>query len=85
MLFVLLHHRFPRRAYWGLAFLVGAVAPTVVALVIVLPLKGQPVGGGWGLPRLLTAVLCNGAWGVGTGLIGRGLAVRFNTGGGGIR
>jgi hypothetical protein len=35
----------------------------------VLPLKGQPIGGGWHAPLLLTAPLINGAWGIGTGLI----------------
>jgi hypothetical protein len=56
-------------AYWITAFLFGAILPSLVALLLVLPLKGQPVGGGWHLPLLLTAFLINGAWGIGTGLI----------------
>jgi hypothetical protein len=49
-----------------MAFLFGAVLPSLVALLIVLPLKGHPMGGGWGLPLLVTVFLINGAWGVGT-------------------
>lgn len=62
--------RFPRKAgYWLAAFLFGAIFPSVVALLVVLPMKGRPVGGGWRPALLLTAFLINGAWGVGTGLI----------------
>ncbi len=61
---------FPRgAAYWTTAFLFGAILPTLVAFLVVIPLKGGPIGGGWHLPRLLTAFLINGAWGVGTVLI----------------
>src|SRR5262249_20154463 len=34
-------------AYWILAVVIGAIAPSLVALLVVFPLKGQPVGGGW--------------------------------------
>lgn len=61
--------RFPRGgSYWVTAFLFGAVFPSLVALLIVLPLKGRPVGGGWAPALLVTAFLINGAWGVGTGV-----------------
>jgi hypothetical protein len=69
ILFALVDSRFPPRGgYWVAAFLFGAVLPSLVALVIVLPLKGRPMGGGWGLPLLVTAFLINGAWGIGTAL-----------------
>jgi hypothetical protein len=68
--FGMLDKRFPAgSAYWITAFLFGAVFPTMVALLLVLPLKGQPIGGGWHAPLLLTAPLINGAWGIGTALI----------------
>jgi hypothetical protein len=52
--------------YWILALIVGAVAPSLVALFVVLPLKGQPAAGG-GNPKLIAgALLLNGAWGIGT-------------------
>lgn len=68
VLFAYLDRTFPSRGgYWIAAFLFGAILPSLVALVIVLPLKGRPMGGGWGLPLLVTAFLINGAWGIGTG------------------
>ena len=51
--------------YWLLALLLGAVAPSAVALLIVLPLKGQPAGGGWKPAVIVGALLLNGAWGIG--------------------
>ncbi len=60
--------------YWMMAFLFGAILPSLVALMVVLPLKGLPMGGGWHPAFLLTAVLVNGAWGIGTGLILKTLA-----------
>lgn len=67
ILFAIAESRFPDRAgYWFTAFLFGAILPSLVALLIVLPLKGRPMGGGWGLPLLTTAFLINGAWGIGT-------------------
>jgi len=67
ILFALVEGRFPPRGgYWIMSFLFGAVLPSLVALLIVLPLKGRPMGGGWGLSLLITVFLINGAWGVGT-------------------
>lgn len=60
---------FPRGiGYWILAAVFGGIAPSLVALLIVLPLKGLPMGGGWGIPLLVTAFVINAAWGIGTGL-----------------
>jgi hypothetical protein len=68
ILYAFIHRRFPVGAgYWFTAFLFGAIFPSLVALLIVLPLKGKPMGGGWHLPLLITAFLINGAWGIGTG------------------
>jgi len=70
VLFALVDRRFPRGAgYFVTAFLFGAILPSLVALLMVLPLKGRPMGGGWHAPLLVTVFLINGAWGVGTGLI----------------
>lgn len=47
----------------------GAIGPTLVALLVVMPLKGGRVAGG-GDPRLIAgALLLNGAWGLGTALL----------------
>ncbi len=69
ILFALVDGLFPARfGYWLTAFLFGGIFPSLVALLVVLPLKGRPMGGGWHAPLLITAFLINGAWGVGTGL-----------------
>ena len=69
ILFSFVECRFPGRGwYWVAAFLFGAILPSLVALIVVLPLKGRPLGGGWGMPLLVTAFLINGAWGVGTAI-----------------
>jgi hypothetical protein len=75
ILFGLIDNGFPRGSgYWLTAFLFGAILPTLVALLVVLPLKGRPMGGGWQPALLVTAFLSNGAWGVGTGLILKALS-----------
>lgn len=51
--------------YWLLALLIGAIAPSAVALLVVLPLKGQPFGRGWNSAVIVGALLLNGAWGLG--------------------
>lgn len=69
IVYALVDRRFPAGGnYWVAAFVFGAILPSLVALLVVVPLKGGPVGGGGGPALLLTAVLVNGAWGVGTGV-----------------
>lgn len=90
ILYAYVHQRFPSGGrYWLAAFLFGAILPTLVALLIVVPLKGGPVGGGWKALLWLTAVLINGAWAIGTGVFIRlqlrllprsGAGVRNSTG-----
>lgn len=82
ILFALIEGRFPRRGgYWPTVFLFGAIFPSLVALIVVLPLKGKPMGGGWHAGLLVTAGLVNGAWGVGTALILKGLGRWTGAGG----
>ena len=70
IIFALVDQKFPAKGgYWAAAFLFGAILPSLVALLFVLPLKGRPPGGGWHPSLLLTAFVINGAWGIGTGLI----------------
>ena len=57
--------------YWLWALLLGATAPSFVALFVVLPLKGQPAAGG-GKPTLIAwALLLNGMWGIGVAVLMR--------------
>jgi hypothetical protein len=51
------------------ATVIGAIAPSIVAWLVVMPLKGQPIGGGWTAAGITTALLVNGAWGFGTILL----------------
>jgi len=75
VLFVWVRHFFPADTrYWLSAFLFGAIFPSMVALLVVAPLKGHPLGGGWPAVLLVTAFLINGAWGVGTAVIMKLLA-----------
>jgi hypothetical protein len=60
-----------RRGYWATSILFGGILPSLAALLIVFPLKGLPLGGGWHLRLLLTAFLINGAWGLGTAIFFR--------------
>ncbi len=59
--------------FWLAGLVFGAILPTAVALIVVAPLKGQPMGGGWQAGRIIVGLLVNGAWGLGTALIGEGL------------
>jgi hypothetical protein len=80
IVFELVDDRFPGSGgYWVMAFLFGAVFPSLIALFVVIPLKGGPIGGGWHAPLLLTAFLINGAWGIGTGLILKALLAWSHT------
>lgn len=61
---------FPRSSgYWLAALLFGAIFPTLVAWFVVMPLKGQPIAGGWQPATIITGLLVNGAWGLGTAML----------------
>jgi hypothetical protein len=75
LLFAALDHWFPGGAgYWFTASLFGTILPSLVAWLVVFPMKGMPAGGGWHLAGLATGLMINGAWGFGTGLFLRGLS-----------
>ena len=57
--------------YWLSGLIIGALGPSLVNWFVVQPLKGEPVGGGWAVPGVLTALLVNAAWGLGTVLLFR--------------
>ncbi len=70
LIFGIVESRFPRGArYWLYALAFGAVLPTLVAWFLVAPLKGLPTAGGWEANRMITGLLINGAWGVGTAVL----------------
>lgn len=56
-------------AYWTRAVVVGALGPSLVAWLVVMPLKGLGVAGGFDPKIIVGALLVNAAWGFGTGLL----------------
>ena len=60
--------------YWVLAIVIGAIAPTLVAGLIVAPLKGIQVGGNAKL--LVVGLVVNGVWGLMTAVFYRLMARR---------
>ena len=59
--------------YWITAAVLGAIGPTLVALLVVFPLKGQAFAAGWDPKIWVGAFLLNGAWGIGVALFMRWL------------
>ena len=55
--------------YWLLALAFGAVLPSLVALLVVAPLKGFPFAAGGDTRIWMAALILNGAWGLGTALL----------------
>jgi hypothetical protein len=51
---------------WLAWVIAGAVGPSLVALFVVLPLKGKPIAAGGDVKVIVGALLLNGAWGLGT-------------------
>ncbi len=57
--------------YWLTALVLGAIGPTLVALLIVFPMKGLAFAAG-GDPKIwVGAFLLNGAWGIGVAVLMR--------------
>jgi hypothetical protein len=49
-------------SFWALAISFGAIAPTLVAGLVVAPLKGMPIGADSKL--FVTGLIINGVWGL---------------------
>lgn len=60
-------------AYWVRAIVFGAIGPTVVAFLVVVPLKGGTIGAGWDPKLWIGGLIVNGVWGLGLALFMRGL------------
>ncbi len=54
---------------WLLAIVLGALLPSIVALLLVFPLKGEPFAADWDPKMWIGAFLLNGAWGLGVLLV----------------
>jgi hypothetical protein len=62
-------------AYWIVAVIFGAVAPSLVAGFVVAPLKGVSMSGS---KMLVTGLVVNAAWGLGTAIFERVMRGRNN-------
>jgi hypothetical protein len=60
-------------AYWARAIVFGAIGPTVVAFLLVVPLKGGAFGAGWDPKLWIGGLIVNGAWGLGLAVLIRAL------------
>ena len=60
--------------YWTLATAIGAIAPTLVAGLVVAPLKGLPTPKGTNL--IVTGLVVNAVWGLMTAVFYRAMAGR---------
>jgi hypothetical protein len=58
-------------AYWVRAQVISAVASGSVTLFIVSPLKGMSIAGGWNPKVIVSTLILNGTWGLGTALLMR--------------
>ena len=58
-------------AFWWAALAFGAVAPSLVAWFVVMPMKGMGPAGGFDPKIIVGALLLNGAWGLGVALLMR--------------
>lgn len=59
--------------YWLRCAVLGAIGPSAVALFIVFPMKGMAFAAGWDPKIIVGALILNGAWGLGLGLLMRAL------------
>jgi hypothetical protein len=57
--------------YWTAAALLGAFPPTLTSWFIIFPMKALPFGGGAASVGMLNALVVNGVWGLGLGLLWR--------------
>jgi hypothetical protein len=62
-------------AFIACSALFGALLPTLVAWLVVAPLKGQPIAAGFHPAAMAIGPIVNAAWGLGTGI---GLALFGN-------
>jgi hypothetical protein len=77
---------FPRgTGYWVAACIFGAIFLSLVAWLVVFPLKGVPAGRGWHAAGLATGLMINGGWGLGTALLLQGLSKGWRSGSLGVR
>src|SRR5450631_1049994 len=68
LLWLAIRSRQRSTAYWLLAAILGAIAPTLVAFFVVFPIKGEPIAGGWRPEMVIGGLVLNASWGLGVAL-----------------
>jgi hypothetical protein len=61
--------RFKGGAFWAWWILAGAIGPSLVALLVVFPLKGQAFAAGGDVRIWIAALVLNAIWGLGTAML----------------
>jgi hypothetical protein len=56
-------------AYWTRAIVFGAIGPTLVAFLVVAPIKGMAFGMGWDPKLWIGGLIVNGVWGLGLAVL----------------
>jgi hypothetical protein len=69
MVWLILPWAVPRFGYWGATITFGSLLTSLVALLVVFPLKGRAFAAGWNPAIWIFALLVNAAWGFGLGLL----------------
>lgn len=59
----------PRFGYWPTTIIGGGLLTSLVALLVIFPMKGRAFAAGWNPAIWIFALLVNGAWGFGYGLL----------------
>jgi hypothetical protein len=59
----------PVIGYWATNIIFGALLTSLIALLVVFPMKGRAFAAGWNPAIWIFALLVNGAWGFGLGLL----------------
>jgi hypothetical protein len=63
-------------AYWLTWIVAGALALSLAVWLVVFPVEGRPLGGGWIPAAVVVTLVANAAWGVGTALFLRVFGVQ---------
>jgi hypothetical protein len=71
IVYALLEPKLTARLGWAVGGLVFGILPVLVLWIVVLPLKGLPVAGGFTLPGMLIGIIVHVAFGFGTALFFR--------------
>ena len=73
VLFLIVRNVRTKARWWTLVMVIGTLATSLVAWFVAAPIKGQPVAGGGDPTAIAMALLVNGAWALGFGVLLRAM------------